>query len=318
MLRHPAWLPQSQISIHAPHARSDLPGVLYDRSMLISIHAPHARSDVICAPHARTAYQFQSTLLMRGATFFRWPIHLLDEISIHAPHARSDVSRRAVPCTGHHFNPRSSCEERHAAKTSETNAAEFQSTLLMRGATSGSRPCRPQRNFNPRSSCEERLAAAILHRCAEDDFNPRSSCEERLGKAIRDKQKLQFQSTLLMRGATKGGENSMSKSVKFQSTLLMRGATSSPTSVVKVWSISIHAPHARSDQASQLFLLSACDFNPRSSCEERPEKVCGSMLNSSDFNPRSSCEERLVDEFALTDDIDISIHAPHARSDHTL
>ena len=38
------------------------------RRLFISIHAPHARSDVMCAPHARTAYQFQSTLLMRGAT----------------------------------------------------------------------------------------------------------------------------------------------------------------------------------------------------------------------------------------------------------
>ena len=79
------------ISIHAPHARSDL---LEDMESPyqhgISIHAPHARSDKdvtvrarpiesisIHAPHARSDYghkymtredAFQSTLLMRGAT----------------------------------------------------------------------------------------------------------------------------------------------------------------------------------------------------------------------------------------------------------
>ena len=79
------------ISIHAPHARSD--GILPDQALQhtrkISIHAPHARSDEgivirpiepiisIHAPHARSDFNFQSsaffpvfqsTLLMRGAT----------------------------------------------------------------------------------------------------------------------------------------------------------------------------------------------------------------------------------------------------------
>ena len=34
---------------------------------------------------------FQSTLLMRGATFFKSVSALSTQISIHAPHARSDV-----------------------------------------------------------------------------------------------------------------------------------------------------------------------------------------------------------------------------------
>ena len=56
----------------------------------------------------------------------------------------------------------------------------FQSTLLMRGATS-MRSIRPEPNlyFNPRSSCEERLYICRL--CAN---------------------RARFQSTLLMRGAT--------------------------------------------------------------------------------------------------------------------
>ena len=58
----------------------------------ISIHAPHARSDGKLQLESKDDMKFQSTLLMRGAT-----IPVLDlfaksgEISIHAPHARSDM-----------------------------------------------------------------------------------------------------------------------------------------------------------------------------------------------------------------------------------
>ena len=56
------------ISIHAPHARSDAAGLVTERlAERISIHAPHARSD----PDA------SAVLVGLG-------------ISIHAPHARSD------------------------------------------------------------------------------------------------------------------------------------------------------------------------------------------------------------------------------------
>ena len=85
-----------------------------------------------------------------------------------------------------------------AASSSES---QFQSTLLMRGATS-----------------DTRLAQDLLRT---------------------------FQSTLLMRGATTGAAG-VAASFVFQSTLLMRGAT--PSSGL----CSIHSY-----------------FNPRSSCEER-------------------------------------------------
>ena len=126
----------AQISIHAPHARSDIAVVEEQRAAVISIHAPHARSDVhkqrrviltrhisIHAPHARSD---------------PGQVRLSDaygQISIHAPHARSDHHRL------------STCPLRQ----------QFQSTLLMRGATR--RACRTARSsshFNPRSSCEER------------------------------------------------------------------------------------------------------------------------------------------------------------------
>ena len=78
------------ISIHAPHARSDLKSVFMAIILSISIHAPHARSDMILpreggkfgisihAPHARS-----------DASIRAGQQHVI-HISIHAPHARSD------------------------------------------------------------------------------------------------------------------------------------------------------------------------------------------------------------------------------------
>ena len=90
-------------------------GILRVRHTLsvISIHAPHARSDLFIKPVVETSTTFQSTLLMRGATPYCSKPHILTEfqstllmrgatslcglisqyemISIHAPHARSDA-----------------------------------------------------------------------------------------------------------------------------------------------------------------------------------------------------------------------------------
>ena len=122
------------ISIHAPHARSDLynwlmliyPHNFNPRSsceerhekrnghtyIKISIHAPHARSDLMVV------------LTLDGGA-----------ISIHAPHARSDAVNQLNAIGKSHFNPRSSCEERRRHMMPGYNGY----------------------NFNPRSSCEERL-----------------------------------------------------------------------------------------------------------------------------------------------------------------
>ena len=57
------------------------------------------------------------------------------KISIHAPHARSDSGRSAPSSNSPDFNPRSSCEERRYRFDAFFDTAQFQSTLLMRGAT---------------------------------------------------------------------------------------------------------------------------------------------------------------------------------------
>ena len=123
------------ISIHAPHARSDLAALIllfkalyfnprssceerlvqdihHELFDVISIHAPHARSDACEFACGLAMSEFQSTLLMRGATKPFVPKDVQRLISIHAPHARSDCSRRCLPILSRHFNPRSSCEER--------------------------------------------------------------------------------------------------------------------------------------------------------------------------------------------------------------
>ena len=126
-------------------------------------------------------------------------------------------------------------------------AAIFQSTLLMRGAT------RLMHLFlyaedisihapHARSDCIGSVKAQAgrisihapharsdlerLHASRGDEnFNPRSSCEERHYEQYRDKSELiTFQSTLLMRGATRMSPTANSDG-GFQSTLLMRGAT---------------------------------------------------------------------------------------------
>ena len=191
------------ISIHAPHARSDLRtlsastcipyfnprssceerqlGVKFVKRVIpISIHAPHARSDCgevmrgwmlmsisIHAPHARSDSDGR-------------PMGIPSYISIHAPHARSDRHARRCVQGIQNFNPRSSCEERRHSRAT------------VRGCSA---------NFNPRSSCEERPlpcsfsesvmpisihapharsdAAFLPAQLSLQHFNPRSSCEER-------------------------------------------------------------------------------------------------------------------------------------------
>ena len=106
-----------------------------------------------------------------------------------------------------HFNPRSSCEERHDDPIVD---------LINRFY------------FNPRSSCEER-PGAVDGLADARYFNPRSSCEERLQRDKTATILSEFQSTLLMRGATRG-----------------LGRRAHPAY------ISIHAPHARSDHVDLL------------------------------------------------------------------
>ena len=191
-----------QISIHAPHARSDLG---YKRTMRhagISIHAPHARSDhdrihsmkelciSIHAPHARSDALSSHLLIL--------PI-----ISIHAPHARSDDIAKSTDNGTSDFNPRSSCEERLCGIS--VSALSMYISIHAPHA----------RSDIPYIIVFIHLSDISIHapHARSDDiraqgctsagyFNPRSSCEERRSKMRSCRLILKFQSTLLMRGAT--------------------------------------------------------------------------------------------------------------------
>ena len=169
------------ISIHAPHARSDVEVIRGKDTSYISIHAPHARSDDTLYAIQRGNESFQSTLLMRGATrrFHQLLVRAIS-ISIHAPHARSDYLGMTRAFGLYNFNPRSSCEERLITFGGFFHGFVFQSTLLMRGATCFKMWLLPNAFY----------------------FNPRSSCEERRRTRSIRFELCKFQSTLLMRGAT--------------------------------------------------------------------------------------------------------------------
>ena len=118
----------------------------------------------------------------------------------------------------------------------------------------------------------------------------------------------------------------------------MRGATRHEAVCRGRPAISIHAPHARSDVTALSTELDHKNFNPRSSCEERRITSCSTenthrfqstllmrgatawhhrgVNRIRHFNPRSSCEERQLFEKLFSVAEIISIHAPHARSDH--
>ena len=252
---------------------------------------------------------------MRGATLLQDTHKVVVQISIHAPHARSDVLDRSLTAAIRiYFNPRSSCEERRRSRG--------------RGYSS----C----HFNPRSSCEERR----IKRCHDTScayFNPRSSCEERHKHIELRVNTYRFQSTLLMRGATHE-KYSASLIIPFQSTLLMRGATPIPRKLMPWYEISIHAPHARSDDelvvdGDGLALISIHAPHARSddllqhiadiaflisihAPHARSDLQCYYIIFlTADFNPRSSCEERRSPAGFGLMIVKISIHAPHARSD---
>ena len=178
----------SKISIHAPHARSDGAVQQSARADTISIHAPHARSDSKSGDYIVEDNDFnpRSSCEERLSAIFM--IALMD-ISIHAPHARSDlliVWRNEAETRN--FNPRSSCEERQSSLSRTAAGRRFQSTLLMRGATSASGIRHPMQKFQ--STLLMRGATAWI---------------------LRQRKRFEFQSTLLMRGATMGTQSASSR-----------------------------------------------------------------------------------------------------------
>ena len=146
------------ISIHTPHAGSDLPTSIFGVTAVTFQSTLPMRG----ATHIRCIFQiickFQSTLPMRGATSWKM-LYVADRVF------QSTLPMRGATCYGvgvHHFdfdfNPHSPCGERLHNYAGALPCFLFQSTLPMRGATK----TYPQLselidNFNPHSPCGERL-----------------------------------------------------------------------------------------------------------------------------------------------------------------
>jgi len=116
-------------------------------SLEISIHAPHAGSDLIPNGLIQEDSKFQSTLPTRGATFPMSPEIRVFRISIHAPHAGSDLKGDKGDPGERDFNPRSPRGERHRFQKRTGAQSVFQSTLPTRGATRVFREYRAYRVF---------------------------------------------------------------------------------------------------------------------------------------------------------------------------
>ena len=129
--------------------------------------------------------------------------------------------------------------------------APFQSTPLIRGATrfGACRPT-PQSHFNPRPSYEGRPHSMTRAR-GKQYFNPRPSYEGRLSMLAAYLPVPLFQSTPLIRGATRASKARRNRRMISIHAPHTRGDR------VRYWlsnlhGISIHAPHTRGDGTSGL------------------------------------------------------------------
>ena len=237
---------------------------------------------------------FQSTPLMRGATLDPYLEQIAAEIFQSTLLIRGATRRRTLSRARQgHFNPRSSYEERlsivipavleigisiHAPHTRSDLALASQPINLIfisihaPHTRSDARQIRDEQslsNFNPRSSYEERHDDPATGGNVLRDFNPRSSYEERRTR----KQYRPFHCNFNPRS-----------SYEERPPVADRCHTGYD-------SISIHAPHTRSDLMHGSRRRIWIYFNPRSSYEERlrRERLIFAHQN---FNPRSSYEER--------------------------
>ena len=126
-------------------------------ALVVSIHAPHARGDARAARYRPPTRRFNPRPSCEGRLLRFWLANACNHVSIHAPHARGDRALCGGDGLGKGFNPRPSCEGRLLLLGLHGLADEFQSTPLMRGATTAdTRSPSPPHRFNPRPSCEGR------------------------------------------------------------------------------------------------------------------------------------------------------------------
>ena len=146
----------------------------------------------------------------------------------------------------------------------------FQSTLPMRGVTNHNGDCivndgisihTPHAGSDSPKLCSMRLSAGF-----QSTLPMRGVTHQLISE--RGERIWKFQSTLPMRGVTKSDYIRSVKWLEFQSTLPMRGVTRPGYGAVQRTNISIHTPHAGSDECVQGWRGFFKNFNPHSPCGE--------------------------------------------------
>ena len=217
-----------------------------------------------------TVCRFQSTLPARGAT----PLHLEKKqgkwISIHAPRTGSDV-----PHDGTGGVRRISI---HAPRTGSDfwfAIAPPTASISIHAPRTGSDPNRHSSTPN------------------QSNFNPRSPHGERRRQFFRIPQRLEFQSTLPARGATRW-RSCYGRMALFQSTLPARGATEFGFGALNSFIISIHAPRTGSDRRSGRTTTRRRVFQSTLPARGATGRVRQKSPSRKNFNPRSPHGERPI------------------------
>ena len=261
----------------------------------ISIHAPHARSDLAAARAGTPMLYFNPRSSCEERRKLRHRRDASKAISIHAPHARSDATTSCTAAAALNFNPRSSCEERRPSRENLTHDLErFQSTLLMRGATSSYIVAvRLQIDISihaphARSDTQDEplyfeITTISIHapHARSDMILPREG--GKFGISIHAPHARSDLKDLL----AEIGEEISIHAPHARSDIPQDKVSSDRLR------ISIHAPHARSDrlQSRRLPFLGISIHAPHARSDAHLEALVEHLF--SHFNPRSSCEERL-------------------------
>ena len=126
--------------------------------------------------------------------------------------------------------------------------------------------------FNPRSPCGERHCTGRTNASCMY-FNPRSPCGERplFHTPINKRGQISIHAPLA--GSDVTVSDGQQLKLQFQSTLPLRGATHQIGQSRSAKAISIHAPLAGSDTGLHGGVHALKHFNPRSPCGERP-RLC--------------------------------------------
>ena len=126
-----------------------------------------------------TKVKFQSTLPLRGATNTAKDRMPKIAISIHAPLTGSDSRRHYRKASNGNFNPRSPYGERQYVKGLLVYLALFQSTLPLRGATSGDQKDQQKTDISIHAPLTGSDSGCLRQARTGKDFNPRSPYGER-------------------------------------------------------------------------------------------------------------------------------------------